>query len=294
MKKKIILTAVAAAVIAVGARAQTIIQAPAGQAFTIINNVSASAVTEVTYQWYRDNNPISGATKESYTVPAAQAYGDNVAFYRMATAQECAGVAEKKSNIVTITFTGYVIPAGCNLVISGICWANAHIDEPNTFAAQPDMNTKFYQWNRLTAYSASEPLTPAWNATPDSSATWTVNPCPQNWRLPSSDEYRQLHNSSSTWVDAGTRGASIAGRFYGYNHTSCTLPTNMNGCVFFPASGYRSNANGALVYRGINGTGWSSTQVSSANGYNLSFSSTNSNPADNSSKAYGFPIRCVR
>ena len=293
MKKKIILTVATVAVVAVSARAQAI-QAPAGQAYTIANNVSASAVTEVTYQWYRNNNPIAGATKESYTVPAAQAYGDNVAFYRMATAQECAGVAEKKSNIVTITFTGYVMPEGCTLIIAGLCWASAHVDNPQAFGTRPDMNTKFYQWNRLTAYSAEDPLTPAWNATADTSSTWKVNPCPTEWRLPTQAEYQALHKLGSTWVLENARGNVIAGRFYGYNHATCQLPNAMDGCVFFPAAGYRYYTTGVLTNEGFNGGGWSSTQTNSTVGYNLGFSSTSSDPSGHNDKAFGFPIRCVK
>ena len=288
------LTAVAAAAIAVGARAQGVIQAPAGQAYSIANNASATAVTPVTYQWYRNNSPIQGATEASYTVPAAAAYGDNVTFYRMAKARECGGEAEKPSNTITITFTGYVVPAGCNLVIGGVCWANANIDAPNTFAVQADMYTKFYQWNRLTAYSADDPLDPAWNVTADQSITWTVNPCPQDWRLPSQDEYQQLLDAGSTWAEASTRGNALPGRFYGYNNATCRLPNFMNGCVFFPASGARSNTNGALTSRGASGYGWTSTQVSSTIGYNLTFTSTSSDPAVNHSKAFGFTIRCVK
>ena len=288
----ILLTAAGLLTAGNSARAQ-VIQAPAGQAYTIANNVSATAVTEVTYQWYRDNSPIAGATKESYTVPAAQAYGDNVAFYRMASAQECAGVAEKKSNVITITFTGYVIPEGCTLVIGGVCWANANIDAPNTFAAQADMYTKYYQWNRLTAYSTSDPITPAWNSTPDASETWTVNPCPSGWRLPSQAEYQQLHNLGSTWVNAGIRGAAIGGRFYGYNHATCTLPSNMANCVFFPASGDRT-VEGTLNNKDVFGSGWSSSMHTNGNPYYLAFNNAVSNPTNNGSKANGVPIRCVK
>ena len=291
----ILLTATGLLAAGNSARAQNVIQAPAGQAYTIANNVSASAVTEVTYQWYRDNSPIAGATKESYTVPAVAAYGDNVAFYRMATAQECAGIAEKKSNIITITFTGYVAPVGCNLIIGGVCWADFHIDNPKTFATRADMNTKFYQWNRLTALSATDSIISDFNAVVDSSETWTVNPCPNGWRLPTQAEYQQLQNSGTTWADANTRGNLIPGRFYGYNHTTCTLPSNMRSCVFFPASGYRSSLNSLLYSRGVNGYSWSSTQNNYTFGYYLSFDKMESRPAiTGSSKANGLPIRCVQ
>ena len=295
MRKATGILLTAAGLLAAGnsARAQ-VNTAPAGQAYTIISNAPATAVNEITYQWYRDNNPISGATKESYTVPAPFAYGDNVQFYRLAKTVDCTGDVEKKSNIVTVTFTGYIIPDGCSLFIAGTCWASAHIDNPQTFATRPDMYTKFYQWNGLTAYSATDPITPAWNTTPDESETWTVNPCPPNWRLPSQEEIQQLHNSGTTWADANTRGNQVAGRFYGFNHTFCSLPNNMNGCVFITATGFRTYNAGLLYNNDIGGYAWSSTQQSSANGYYLAFLNTASYPAYSNSKAYGFPIRCVR
>ena len=270
------------------------IQAPAGQAYTIISNVPATAITDVAYQWYRNGNPILGATKENYTVPAAQAYGDNVAFYRMATAQECAGVAEKSSNTVTITFVGYVIPVGCNLIIGGVCWADAHIDNLQQFAARADMYSKFYQWNRLTAYSADDPISPNWNATADNSETWTVNPCPNGWRLPTPDEYQLLHKAGSTWANANTgRGNVVNGRFYGYNHPSCQLPNNMDGCVFFPAAGYRTTTSD-IISKDSNGLSWSSMQVSNSNGTCLNFDGSNSYPASSYNKMDGMSVRCVR
>ena len=295
MKRKMFLTVATVAVVAVSARAQVVIQAPAGQAYTIISNAPATAINPVSYQWYRSNSPISGATGENYTVPAAQAYGDNVQFYRMATAQECAGVAEKPSNTITITFTGYVVPVGCNFVIGGVCWADANVDALQTLATRPDMYTKFYQWNRLTAYSADDPLDPAWNAIVDNSETWTVNPCPSGWRLPSRDEFQQLHNSGSTWVVSSGRGNSVAGRFYGYNHATCSLPSNMSGCVFFPASGYRNNSNGALTNHSASGYYWSSTQYITTHGYSLTLDGGNSNPNNSGfGKLFGFNIRCVK
>ena len=289
------LTVAAVAAVAASARAQAqFIQAPAGQAYSIINNVSATAVNPVTYQWYRDNNAISGATGASYTVPGTLAYGDNVQFYRLAKTKDCTGDVEKKSNTITITFTGYIMPEGCTLVVDGLCWASAHIDNPQTFASRPDMYTKFYQWNRLTAYSADDPLTPAWNATPDNSETWTVNPCPQNWRLPTQGENQQLHNTGIAWANAGTRGNAIAGLFYGYSHTTCQLPNNMQGCVFFPAAGYR-NDNGELNGRGGSGYNWGSTQQNSTTGHDLAFNNNpTSYPTHSYGKAYALTIRCVR
>ena len=270
------------------------VQAPAGQAYTIISNADATAVNPITYQWYRDNGPIPGATNASYTVPAIFAYGDNVQFYRLAKTQDCTGDVEKKSNTVTITFTGYIMPVGCNLVVGGTCWADCNVDDPRTFATRADMYTKFYQWNRLTAYSVNNPLTPAWNSVVDSSETWTNNPCPSGWRMPSQDEFQQLVNAGSTWAETSSgRGNIVPGRFYGFNHATCKLPSNMSGCIFFPAGGYRSSAGGSLS-RGIESCYWSDVQFSIIRGYHLDFTSNSGDNASNSSKALAASIRCVK
>ena len=289
------LTVAAVAVAAVSARAQAL-QAPAGYAYTIANVTAATAVNTITYQWYRNNVPIPGATELSYTVPGAFAYGENVQFKRVAKTMECLGEAEKSSNVITITFEGYTVPpGGCNLIIGGVCWADYNIDAPQTFATRADMNTKFYQWNKLTAYSSADPIDPAWNATADNSETWTVNPCPLNWRLPSQEECQQLVSAGSTWAETTSgRGNLIVGRFFGYNHTSCKLPSNMYGCVFLPAAGYRYSPDGGAFYQNhTNGLFWTSTQANATNGYYLSFFSTNA-IISNFLRANALTIRCVR
>ena len=292
MRKMILLTATGLLAAGNSARAQAL-TAPAGQAYTIINTASATAVNPVTYQWYRDNNAIAGATSASYTVPRTFAYGENVQFYRLAKTVDCTGDVEKKSNTVTVTFTGYIAPEGCKLIVNGVCWANAHVDAPNTFAARADVY-KYYQWNKLTAYSADEPLTPEWNATPDNSATWTVNPCPPNWRIPTREEYQDLYSISSTWANANTRGNQVAGRFYGYSYTTCTLPNSMNGCVFFPAAGLR-NAAGTLTDKSTIGYTWTSVQFNNNTGYRFAFQTSGAGEANyDAPKADGLPIRCVQ
>ena len=86
MMKKVILTAVAAAAIAVGAQAQTVYYAQVGDFFAISSSTDAylDGGGSVTYQWYRNDVEISGATQASYTVPANLANGTNVRFQRRA------------------------------------------------------------------------------------------------------------------------------------------------------------------------------------------------------------------
>ena len=187
---------------------------------------------------------------------------------------------------------------GKNTAIGATCWASANVGAINTFAAKPDMYTEFYQWNRLVAYSANEPLSPAWNAAAEQSAVWTNNPCPVGWRLPTQAQLLALLNSSSpangSWAAAGERGNAVAGRFFGPNNAGCKLPDSMFGCVFLPAAGSRSYSNGTLYNQGNNGSYWSGTNSSSTNGYNLNFGNDYTYPTGESGKAYGYSIRCVQ
>ena len=289
MKKKIILTAFAVAAIAVSAQAQQVIKLEPGLSYTLTNEVSATG-TGVTYQWYRNGAAIANATSATYTLPANLANGINVEFKRGAKSSSCGSYSY--ANTITITF------CLSSLSVGNVCWADVNVDSYQQWAARPDMYTKFYQWNRSTAYSATDPLTPSWNATANTSTTWTVNPCPGNWRLPTQGELAELNASGSTWVYAGTRGAAVNGRFLGLNHSnsaSCKLPSPMTSCIFLPAGGYRggNSSNGTLSYQGVGGDYYSSTEVNSILAYVLGFND-NDCLFFNFGKEMGIYIRCVQ
>jgi len=180
-----------------------------------------------------------------------------------------------------------------SMILDSITWASVNVDAYQTFASKPDMYTKLYQWNRSTAWSTTDSLVTGWNAQHDTSRTWTNNPCPAGWRLPDTSELRALHNAGSTWAAANAKGNAVAGRFYGPNHATCTM-SNLNGCIFLPASGSRSHSSGLLLSQGSGGFYWSATQSSSSDGYRMYFNSTFSSPSNSVDKDYSFTIRCVR
>ncbi|MDR1225989.1 MAG: hypothetical protein LBK47_03720 [Prevotellaceae bacterium] len=290
-----------------GAWAQNHLYAPPLKAYTIESATAATAATDVRYQWYRNGEIIPGtaATHDSYEVPETQAVGRNVEFKRAAYVDGCS--ERKFSNAIIITFCGLVTP-------SGLCWADRNVSTPAHFASAADASADYawYQWNRpdkawLPSDGGNGVAVTGWNATADQATTWTNgSPCPAGWRLPTMLEYQELDSLSGQytggpngtrggqWVAANSKGNAVAGRFYGPNATTCSLPDNMVGCVFFPASGYRNTSNGALTSQGANGYGWSSTQYNGTTGYRLNFNSTASTPAGNNSKAYGYPVRCVQ
>jgi len=296
MTKKILLTAVAAAAITVSAQAQ-IVYAQAGESITISSLADASAQGGVTYEWFCNGTRIISCTEASCAIPVNMATGENVRFQRRATALGCAVGNSANANTMTITF--------CNLVENGVCWADVHVSGWRTFALQADELSPYFQFNRTKAWDPNVPASGVtianWLTPINENAEWHADssPCPEGWRLPTRDEYAALDGNSNpgggVWATpAAGRGNTVNGRFFGKRATECTLPNDMVGCVFFYASGSRNNNTGALNYRGSSGSSWSSSQVNNTNGYNFYFTSTTNNPASSYSKAYGFPVRCVR
>ena len=286
--KKILLTIATVAVAAVSAQAQVIDVLP-GKSLIFTSIATAAGWGDVTYQWYRDGQPIPGATDTVYNLPSTLAYGVSVEFKRGAVSSACPSEI-MYSNIFLVTF--------CAMKVGALCWASENVDDFRAFATRPDMYTDFYQWNKPIAYSATDPVTPDWDAAASTSATWIISPCPTGWRLPTQAEFQALSSSSSpaggTWAAANARGNLVAGRFYGPNHASCTLPNSMSGCIFLPVVGRRDYSDGTLYLQGSNGYYWSATEYNSTIGYNQYFHSTNNYPNNGLEKAYGMSVRCVQ
>ena len=129
------------------------------------------------------------------------------------------------------------------------------------------------------------------------------DPCPAGYRVAPKDLWNRFT------VDGGNKGSqdTDAKRDETFNAANRNSLATQRGYFFFyeawrtgktdfyPASGYRSRASGALTGVGSNGCSWSSspTQGSTYAGY-LSFSASGVNPQDNYCRANGFPVRCVR
>jgi uncharacterized protein (TIGR02145 family) len=169
--------------------------------------------------------------------------------------------------------------------LGGITWAAYNVDDYQTFAERPDMYTKFYQCNKSTAWAATGSVS-GWSSSANTSSTWTVNPCPAGWRLPTREEFTALDNAGSTWAAANARGNAVAGYFYGPNHATCGLPNNMSGCVFLPAVGWRNFSDGTLLNQNTQVRYWASTQNTTTLGQSY--------PANETNKATGLSIRCVQ
>ncbi len=178
-------------------------------------------------------------------------------------------------------------------IVDGVLWATKNVADYQTFAERPDMYTKFYQWNRSTAWPATGEVVTGWSEEDITDPIWTINPCPAGWRLPTDAEWSALETTGSTWANAGMRGNVVAGRFFGPRHSACTLPSDMLNCIFLPAVGWRHPNDGGLLDQSFEGYYWSSTQNGNTFGYNWRFYNTISTLSYNA-KALGFSVRCVK
>ena len=287
--------------VAAGSSAQAQKRAQAGAAYTI-NSVAAATGTGITYQWYRDGQPIAGAISVNYTVPASQAYGTNVEFKRGVMSSSCPGEV-MFSNSTTVTFY--------KLMVGNTVWAEANVAAANTFATNQSTYTQFYQWNSLTPRIATGNFSFTGTFTYD--PAWTVNPCPTGWRLPTQAEFTALVNTGSTWIAANALGYGNtgAGRLYGFNRANAYVGTGAAeldqtmGFIFLPAGGVRdatSSSYPGVHNQGTEGYYWTTAAVTNDlwGAYGFYFSSSNTGTATSNSvttslrdKYNALNIRCV-
>ena len=172
-------------------------------------------------------------------------------------------------------------PPEC-VMINGVCWATRNVDEPGTFAANPEDAGKFYQWNRKTAWAATGAVTGWDNSTP-AGTTWekSNDPSPTGWRVPTLVEIETLFNPDKV-SRAWTTLNGINGNIFTDKTTGAS--------IFLPAVGYRNYYTGTLYEVGTYGWYWSSTQ----NFNNAYYLLSSSNAVVSSyNRSYGLSVRCV-
>lgn len=246
--------------------AETRVVVQAGKQYAINSAAPAAGNRAVAYQWFRNGKAISYCTDSACVIPASDAVGSDVEFTRMATVNgDCIGTASGYTDAVVVTF--------CNLLVDGLCWADVNVWNPGEFAENLNDYSRLFSNPSLL--------------------------CPEGWRLPSTEEWQKLYDitlpNGSHWADYGAKGNSLAGRFYGYNASSCSFTGSMAGCIFLPAEGMRTSDNGSRADEGISGYYWSSTS-GSVYAYYFKFdsSSSNSSAANISVSGYNLSARCVQ
>ena len=141
--------------------------------------------------------------------------------------------------------------------IGDVIWANANVDDPDTFGANCEVRGKLYQYNSKVAYptyaandhaSSTDPVPGFITGEYDvMSETWAEenDPCPAGWRIPTKDEMwaliggEEAHNKwhyhwyyENQGVYCGSAEAADANQW------------DTKGCIFMPFAGYRNWEDG--------------------------------------------------
>ena len=197
-----------------------------------------------------------------------------------------------KTATCTVTVTP-VEPEEQGIVINGIKWATRNVDKPGTFAAKPEDSGMFYQWNRKTGWSVTDPMINSnggttWDKTPADGDTWAkVNdPCPTGWRVPTLEELQSLIYAGSEWTTLnGINGCSFG---------------DGENTLFLSAAGFRNKSGLLCNAGGGSGQYWSSSVYTiyptCAYAYSLHFRGGSIIPSTyiyNDNCATGFSVRCV-
>jgi len=143
------------------------------------------------------------------------------------------------------------------VTINGVKWATCNVAAPGTFTANPEEVGMFYQWNRKVGWSSTDPMINSngetiWDNSLPWGTSWSYNPSPAGFRVPSNSEFQTLLNKDKVTCIGTTRNG-IYGRLF-------TDKTTGNA-IFLPVTGYRGNS-GTLYDVGIEGYYWSSTDLS--------------------------------
>ena len=171
------------------------------------------------------------------------------------------------------------------VLVNGLVWATRNVNSFGTFAITLENPGMFYQWNRSTAYTSVNPLSPTWNSLAPS-AVWNPsnNPCPTGWRLPTINDFEKLTVAASvsfSW-DESKKGGLFTNR--------TTLKN-----IFLPAVGYRINTNGNLQHAGVVGFYWSSTlNADNVNARYFYMDGDSRRTNDSNPFACGMSVRCVK
>ncbi len=174
--------------------------------------------------------------------------------------------------------------------INGVKWATRNVDALGKFANTPESSGMFYQWNRKTGWSTTDPIvnsngSAAWNSSVPAGNTWEKanDPSPLGYHVPTIEEIESLLDT-----DKVTSEWTIQNGTYGRKFTDIET----NNSLFLPAVGERLN-NGTLSNIDMSGFYWSSTQSSHYEAYNLGFNDSVAKIRLYPSRAYGFSVRSV-
>ena len=171
--------------------------------------------------------------------------------------------------------TGYGPEGATSIYDGGVSASQA--DAYNTFFAGYEKYN--YDW----VYPQDDKL---WNSgTEDYPEKTKYDPCPEGWRVPTSNELNELSRNKSSWTtnDAGQKG---------YWFSGANVYTSSAPRVFLSAAGFLANLDGNAFSRDNNGLYWSSCPYDFKSNY-LNMHSTKAN-MNSEYRALGMSVRCVQ
>ncbi len=170
------------------------------------------------------------------------------------------------------------------------CWITQNLGSDQQATAVNDATEAsagwYWQFNRSQGYkhdgTTLTPAIPAWSAWVggiSENSDWLAanDPCAlelgTGWRLPTNAEWTAADAIPQNWLTAADAYGSV---------------------LKLHEAGYLDSGSGALTSRGATGNYWSSSQYSNTSyGYLMSIASGSSSPTY-ASKAYAYPVRCLR
>ena len=229
-----------------------------------------------------ENSKISkGSGAESYSV-ILTGLTNNTAYYvrpyAMVNGEICYG---ERKMFTTLQEEG--------VLINGVRWATRNVDMPGAFAKNPEDAGMFYQWNRKTGWSTTDPMVNSdgdtiWDHTESDGNTWEkVNdPCPAGWHVPTISELESLINADFQWTTVN----GVTGCLFGSDESF----------LFLPIVGIRRFFDGRVDQIGTNVYYWSSSIRDSNNlPYILhAIYDMDVHTGTAGNRAYGNSVRCVK
>lgn len=133
--------------------------------------------------------------------------------------------------------------------INGLRWATRNVGTPNKFVVNPEDFGMHYQFNRKSGWN--EYSKEQWDKTIPRGTTWEEanNPCPEGWRIPTSDELKTLMDTTKVYTEWSTQNGISGIKF---------TDKLTKEYIFLPFAGSRDWENGNL-HKG-DGRYWSSHQ----------------------------------
>lgn len=181
----------------------------------------------------------------------------------------------------------------------------------NPLAPSQQIHGAKYQWGTASPFVTQaqdreygdEVTPPGWASVITPNGAWlgdgskgTSDPCPEGYRVPTSDETNSMLNSNTLkWT--GPYETSPTNYFSGMQVIS---KTSGEFTMFLPAAGYRGGASdripGYSMLRGATGNYWTGTNASNPSRANVMSFSSNGNTTPYQpdwAKDAGTPVRCI-